>query len=277
MTDIDFDELDKAINSLVSSDSKQPAPAGDTAPAPVAQPAPTAPVIPPRQTPAPQPQPTAGDNRVPGRFMDVMHPSSDMRPGVNVPERNTRQGVTITPPAPAEATVQPADPTPVEAPVQASPSMPQPIAASSIPTTPFLKDAQVEKRPLGGPIQPPASEENKLEESTEQSSDTDTPLPAELQPNVLSLESDNPQAQIEEDSFTATPLSPVVQPHSQDQPIASNQDSIAPAYNAGVYQQGLAHPPKKKAGWLWILWIVIILIAGVGAGAAMYFFVLPLL
>ncbi len=275
MTDIDFDELDKAINSLVSGDSKKGTATATIPATPVAPVEPAVPVLTPAPaTPAASPTPSltvpTPPSRPQGRFMDVVHPSSDMRPGLNIPDRSPREGITITPPSAPEPVIPKPEPEPAEDPpapqdTPVEPAVPVPTPTPVATESPFLKDAKVEKRPLGG-----------LSEAVERTPDTDSPLPDELQPDVLSLESDNPQNQTMGDTISTELSNPIVQSHTQDLP-ADNQENPEPMYNAGTYQPVLSHPAKKKAGWLWVLWIVIILLAGVGAGAAMYFFVLPLL
>lgn len=97
-----------------------------------------------------------------GRFMDVVHPSSDMTTAATGVVR--RKSVSIAPLS-EQLTVEPFDeePAPVREPAFAkNPSqMPEPIeleapaeeedfAFEPAQTSPFLSDAQVQKRPLGG-------------------------------------------------------------------------------------------------------------------------------
>jgi hypothetical protein len=56
----------------------------------------------------------------------------------------------------------------------------------------------------------------------------------------------------------------------KEQPSSGEKESGA-IYDTDTYHQPLAHPAKKKSGWLWVLWIVLILIVGAGAGVALYF------
>ncbi len=69
MKDIDFDELDRAVNSVLSSDEPVA-----VAPESAEEPAPEAPVESSTST-----LPSPAERRRKGRFMDVVHPSSDMR------------------------------------------------------------------------------------------------------------------------------------------------------------------------------------------------------
>jgi hypothetical protein len=79
--DLDFDELDRAVNSLVASES------GSSA-TPEAKEKTLNLTIPP-------PPPLAG-RRSTGKFMDVVRPSSNIRQTLATPERASRQGTTIT-------------------------------------------------------------------------------------------------------------------------------------------------------------------------------------
>jgi hypothetical protein len=187
MTELDFDELDKAVSSLMTEDK-----ADDT---PLVSDSPSTPLP---QTPQPttQPQTPSPAVRRRGQFMDVIHPSSDMRQA-STPV--SRQAAAITPPivqkAPLDATPpihdelvssQVEDDTaPHDTPhtsetlptmedtstASADESKPQesahsgditlddmPADISALPTpddnplvSPFLPDAKVEKRPLGMP------------------------------------------------------------------------------------------------------------------------------
>ena len=180
MTELDFDELDKAVSSLMNDGSEGDAPKSDanTTPTPVV-PAPSAPV--PASSPA---------MRRRGQFMDVMHPSSNMR---QTPAPVTHQAVAITPPMVSEAVTP--DNTPItddvspipspeltseqpmleqedtssswtepseettegtplqeEVPAMSPESNPNTELTDDSLTSPFLPDAKVEKRPLGEPL-----------------------------------------------------------------------------------------------------------------------------
>lgn len=74
MQDIDFDEIDRAVNSITNSSTD--AQINST---PVAHATPEVSVSP-ASSPLPTPAPSPAARRSSGRFMDVVHPSSDMRP-----------------------------------------------------------------------------------------------------------------------------------------------------------------------------------------------------
>lgn len=132
MTELDFDELDKAVNDLMS-DTGEPAPAADTvvsAPAPVAAvPTPAAaPVAATSDTAATPPStapatpPLAVKRR--GRFMDVMGPAP--QPAASPAPTVQREGVAIASPSPDEPALAPAP----EPPVTAEPA---PVAMPELP------------------------------------------------------------------------------------------------------------------------------------------------
>ncbi len=189
MTEFDFDELDKAVNNLMSNvhtNKRNPAlddpedkvvslgePSSESAPV------------------TPEPSPETSLAAVPaaspslavkrrGQFMDMIHPSSDMK---SAPQKISRVGTVIAPIAPALA------PEPSQSPVEDAPALEAAIPATSPVTpevqitpeatpqetlsaeaspplvadeptpeplpaplsSPFLPDAKPEKRPLGNP------------------------------------------------------------------------------------------------------------------------------
>lgn len=56
----------------------------------------------------------------------------------------------------------------------------------------------------------------------------------------------------------------------REQPSSGETESGA-IYDTDAYHQPLSHPAKKSSGWWWVLWILLILIVGVGAGVGLYF------
>jgi hypothetical protein len=310
MKDIDFDELDRAVNSLIGPNSTSSAakPAVVTAtPAPVSVPVVPAPAGPlPTLNPADQLHaapvaPPLAQRRSSGRFMDVVHPSSDMRTSPVPPRPTVHTEMTITPPSSATLAPEPAmEP---KEPVVVSPDLidvPTPLTeevedAPSPLESPFLSDAKVEKRPLGAfstetptpvpvPVtpQPEAPKPEIVEEAadkTDHPMEKDTPLPAELQDNLLSIEANEDTASKKDatpdpiptiafpTAATSIPTQYAEQPSTGDQPTGA-------VFNTEAYKKPMAHP-KKKSGWLVVLWIFLLLIVGAGVGAAIYFFVLP--
>lgn len=127
------------------------------------------------ETPAAAPVAAAVQKRG-GRFMDVVHPSSDMKTASKSDKPEVRhKGVTIAAPSESEMAIShtkndnlPSSVDPVEALVNneepedlvgEEKTGPEPLSS------PFLADAKVEKRPLGGETKPDVHE--KPEESNE--------------------------------------------------------------------------------------------------------------
>lgn len=390
MKDLDFDELDRAVNSLMtdaakSDDSKPeetektlditPTLSADTPPSfekleeataevtktptpSVEAPKPAAPAAKPVPAPAaPASRPPLAARRG-GRFMDVVHPSSDMKKTTTPTHSVSRQGTTIAPAVAASQPPKPAVEAPadvLETPVEKTPEVPQkpveqphepaaPVSewpdplemadfktdtptpekeetASDEPfvvlqpekedatkplTSPFLPDTKVEKRPLGSSAPTPAEEPDrapspdaKLEPMTVSDPNAQLPadpveavtteLPEEFQDDLVAVEADTshqealnaqaaektsampmPTAAPQEDE-KLLPAGPTSIPQQyREEPSTGDKDSGA-IYDTDTYHQPLAHPAKKKSGWMWVLWIAIILVLGAGGGAALYF------
>lgn len=124
--------------------------------------------------------------------------------------------------------------------------------------------------------------------------DSDTPMPAELQGDVLSLESDEipvpttPAVPVSAVTPTASvsaaaPVSTEGAPMSIVQQYREKASTATPAsgaiYDTEAYHKPLT--PKKKSsknhGLVITLWVIALIIVGAGVGAAVYYFVLPLL
>lgn len=173
MQDIDFDEIDRAVNSVTNTAPEVtpvvPEPTGE----PLSQPVAPVPAV-----------PSPAVRRSSGRFMDVVHPSSDMRPltgsrspapsapslhreevaerdevvepreaieAISQPEPTAAPSTAFHWPDPIdsdEATLQPAPEVSEESPVVPEPEEVKNEDASPL-ESPFLTDAKVEKRPLG--------------------------------------------------------------------------------------------------------------------------------
>jgi hypothetical protein len=289
--DIDFDELDRAVSS-----ASAPTPPADTTPSDSV-------TVTNRSTPRPDVSPTPAARRSSGRFMDVVHPSSDMRTSTSAPERSSPR--------------EPEDEKPEERSVERTSDWPDPLdfngfnasepekteeapaleSAPSEPETPqplespFLSDTKVEKRPLGAfsSTETPAAnepdtllleapDEELLTAKTEEKAE-EVPTPEPVVEEVIKEETPQP---VIEPTPEPTPVPEVPQgPTSitqqyKEQPSTADQPSGA-IYDAETYHQPLTHTAKKKSGALVIVWILALILVGAGAGAAVYFFVLPML
>lgn len=290
----------------------------DTAPAPVSVPTPglmTQPVGGLPTIPIVAPMPVV-EKPSTGRFMDVVHPSSNMRNTLVMPERTPNQMVVkpvVQPPAiQSPITPIPMKSTPPEIKMpdfdkdedadidRISNDITNTLSQSSNEPldTPFLSGTKVEKRPLGAfstePTPPPVmnpmmnppfqssfqADRNNTNQNMK-SSEINTPLPAELQSDLLSIESDTVQPEKANVMNTPAPINtsqPTVATsipqQYQEQPSSGDKNNGA-IYDTNAYHKAMISPVKKKSGWTWVIWIVILLVVSAGAGAAVYFFVLP--
>lgn len=311
MSDFDFDELDRAVNGVISDDSSLSdatvAPATDTP-----QPA-TVNEAPASAKPAPSVAPAV--RRSSGRFMDVVHPSSDMRSGASTPQVARRQPVVVQPPAPV---VEESTPDPIDT----LEDWQKPLES------PFLPDTKVEKRPLGGSNEAPSIAEFDALELLE--APDDPRIEAHVMPDpidfatqsvdepehVESIVEETPAEPISEvfpeiatepealEEIIETPKTPVVEkahdsvgygqgafqveetpevpvgPSSISQQYTEQPSSTPESgaiYDTEAYHQPLTPVTKKKSGVWVILWIILIVLLGGGAGAAFYFYVMPML
>lgn len=314
MADFDFDELDKAVTNALGGTSSQP----DT-PKPVSTPTPVESTQVPTPVVAEPVRPIVEESLVAprgvpaarrgasGRFMDVVHPSSDMRKPSEVPAVK-RTAATIQPPA------QPSQPEPQQAEIADS------LAGDDLQfendwttplESPFLPDAKVEKRPLGG--EAPTSAEFDPSELLE--APDDPRLEAHTMPDPIDFVQNSTVETVEDTPIETAPEAkpavveekkpdaPLFEPVADSgygagsfQPAAELEEPIGPTsisqqyvekpaetkqsgaiYDTESYHRPLAHVPKKKSGAWIILWIVLLIALGGGAGAAVYFYVLPML
>ena len=272
--DFDFEALDEVVNSaLTGSASSAPAPE-----APKATPVPTAP---PRvinrsmadDDSGPGHSVSPASRRSAGRFMDMVHPSSDMKQqGMGAPAVSP----SFTKPAPIVPKPVPPAPRP-QAPIA------RPVAPVVIPPkeeekpleSPFLPDAVVEKRPLGSPATAQRSavpdflsgpkeellefpEEPRIEPKIEEPVREVEPKVEEKTPEVL------------QDYSSATEVTDLPR-HDGPRP------KTGALYDTESYHQPAPVARKKSGPWMIIMWLVLLALLGAAAGVAVYMFVLPLL
>jgi len=129
--------------------------------------------------------------------------------------------------------------------------------------------------------------------------DVEPILPAELQNDLMAVEADNgvdthipdrepstsadskldkedvavpskPVASKSEASVVSNGPTSIPQQYREE---PSTGDTVSGAiYDTDTYHQPLSHPVKKKSGWLWVVWILLIVLVGAGIGAALFFF-----
>ncbi len=347
--DIDFDELDRAVNSVISKNNFSNDNSSATTPVlsdesttnivPEQRPTPDVPVFPNRQTIS---RPATG------RFMDMVHSSSNMR--VSVPERPALRPVSS--PIPTTPIVNAPVPSLTDNTMKNDNSdvdidrisdeidKTLSVNANEVQESPFLSGAKVEKRPLNAfvsqqSIDQTASTEPikvaQVDDMLGSQEKVETPLPAELQNDLLSIEAsevakmdeiaipddiegDSPETTDSQDityeSEAESPYTPTEQNNIVDReettdnivsdlstkltspstqnPIAATsipqqytelpsteEKEIGSIYDTNSYHKAMAPLPKKKSGWMWVIWIALLMIVSVGAGVAVYFFVLP--
>ena len=306
MSDIDFDELDRAVNSAtVGGDTPAFKPVVQT---PIVPEAPTinrvertslSPLSPGSST-APGATPVSiapAARRSSGRFMDMVHPSSDMRsqaPNTTIGNRPERVPQ-VKPEAPVLVTAEP-------------PAWNEPLES------PFLADAKVEKRPLGGGdaiateadaivdsfdfqglLDEPEEELLEAPELQERIEATTLPDPIDFATMAVAADKIEEFATIQEptpeleivteqpallsqalQTAVEQPIGPTsITPQYKEQ-ASSNQESGA-MYDTESYHQAVTAPIKKKSGWFTVLWILLLVLLGAGGGWAVYTYVLPML
>ena len=315
MSDFDYDELDKAMNSLDGDDSKLISSVNDSD-----EPARSEkPILKTVSVGGRAPEPSFAGRRSSGRFMDVVHPSSDMRAKsrktpllLEAPDDSSSEKLierhydskpdSTNEPKPTEQIHSQPDSKPdagEDADIEKlSADIDKTLGAQSekVLETPFIPDVSVEKRPLGAFSVDKADEssppENTLKgfgmDINNQSLDvlSNTSLPAELQSDLLSIESDTVGNKVpaEETAPTepekdtkkaeAEPIPTVSIPQQYQEKVTTTDQKVAPIYdNVQSYNKALLFPAKNKS-WRWVIWIGLLIFIGAGIGVAAYFFLL---
>lgn len=320
MSDIDFEELDQAVSNIMSNvdttkrnsslddpedivvtlgddtlEVQSPPESAVTEPQTSAELAVEAPVV-----AAAVAAPALAMKRR-GQFMDVMHPSSDMKTTKLV----KREGLAIVAApndvAPVAPTVAAVSPTPIveELPVPEESEYDSSTQESPL-VSPFLPDTKPEKRPLGGATDTAAAREAAVGTELPGELTTDpSVLPEELTTDIMAIE-----------STVSTAIEPITVPEAvepvepqpvkndasaeqvaevSDEPIAvpaggsiAQQYSEAPSsgdqtngsiYDTTNYHQPIesAAPVKKKSSVVkWILISIGLLLLGAGGGVVYF-------
>jgi hypothetical protein len=315
MSDFDFDELDKAVTGAISSDETDASEASLSSATlqDVEQPAA---VVPAEQKAAP------AARRSSGRFMDVVHPSSDMRtrttpavvPASSSPKQSFIPPVTKSEEVVSTPSVESEDDSDIDA---LSDSLDAAVGEWTKPLeSPFLSDAKVEKRPLGGVGPEPSfslleapEEELKLEAPEEElllEASLPDPIDFAAQQAALSSETEDTgvekvtpepadEPEIEQISQPETPeaaavvLEPVAIEEPKEEPVgpasitqqytevASSTQQSGAIYDTENYHKPLTPVAKNHSSVLTIVWIIILVILGAAAGVGFYLFVLLML
>lgn len=308
MTDIDFEELDRAVQSAIDDFSEESSPS-TVEPSPAVSEEPVASSL----EPAPKKQffsnPRPAANRPVSkqntRSLDSFssaNSSVELTPTVKrekvVPEAKRGPIIDVVNPLKrnpvkelrnhtAEPTIAPI----IEPAEEPTPEIFDPIAVEleeKIKESPFIDNLKVDKRPLGAFST--ESNDKKVELPEEPKAPVETPtyiggvdeaseLPAELQQDVLAIESTGMIHEQEPLSDENVGLKEATK-NTQALANALNEDSKTKTenvnteetvYTSEAYTKPLAHPQKKKTGWFSVVLIVLLLIVGVAAGAAIYY------
>lgn len=170
--------------------------------------------------------------------------------------------------------------------------------------TPFIDGSTIEKRPLGAfsvdttntDASLLSTSEAPVETETEDTVDATEPPFIEAESEVMSVEATGaiflkPEAQTPIDAeivpeelkgdIVAVEATPAEAPSTlaggsiqqqYTEKIQPSGDESTPVFDTTQYHQPIKHTPKEKSGWTTVVLIILFIIAGVGAGAAVYFF-----
>lgn len=210
MTDIDFDELDQAVNTIMKNSGNTPVPrtseTSDDVEATTPEATPVSVTTTPTAEPAPEAQPSTTSANIPpkrqGRFMDVVHPSSDMKSATaSLPIK--RLGVTITPPSDSDDNHEESD----TSEVSNEPSQPETTEAETpvVNTTTELATEEEVAPMWPDPIDTAQSQELASAPSDETPDESDTPSPT-----------DDISDDTSEDIPTPEPATPLTSPFLPD-------------------------------------------------------------
>lgn len=169
--------------------------------------------------------------------------------------------------------------------------------------TPFVADASPEKRPLGAysatsptpaaadevvledptpdtmPIVEPVTETAVLPQEATTAASTEEEVPEELHQDIVAVESQGvqPEAPSLVPEVAAEPATPapaangaITQQYKETAPVAT--DAVAPVFDTETYHKPIQHTAKNRSGAMTIIWIVVLIVLGVGGGTAFYYF-----
>lgn len=245
------------------------------------------PVTPVAQTPAvsaastsPVSDATASKPPSSGRFMDVVHPSSDMR-GTSAPSGSSNAPPRLVGPVPPMSSPGTSIDTPT---VSSLP--PAEVAVAS----PFLADAKVEKRPLGGepPTGGPAVASDAETATTTVGDTMNVDFDNAVEDETLGVKTNDQQRTLNPVDFTSEVTNQEKQIQSiesafdagvQEQTIRSVEsgDTEKMSQSAGATSaQSVIRAPKQRSGWgIVVIITVVIVLSVIAAGAAYLFVVKP--
>jgi hypothetical protein len=262
MQDIDFDEIDRAVSSVTNQNTR-----GASVPEAVRS---TPREFTPFSAPVPAPvavEPSPAMRRSSGRFMDVVHPSSDMRPTSSSPVVTRDEPIRSTvPPRVVVAEPEPSStesndtgfqwPDTIDTPMPTDTVVPHTenavIEDDSPLESPFLSGTKIEKRPLGAF----STAEPEVDAAPIEEVDEFAPIMSELQgvqqstvvvdPEMASVESELPR-ELHDDLLMleahGTPEEePAAQPAEQQQAIIVQNALATPTSITQQYKEQSSAP-----------------------------------
>jgi hypothetical protein len=148
-------------------------------------------------------------------------------------------------------------------------------------TSPFIADAKVDKRPLGTATPFPESVATPDTPQPAPVIASTEPLPAELNTDVMALESSSTPVDVKKPEVSTDNVSEPEAPKSNlpgsipqqyaEQPSTSNV-SNSPIYDTSTHHQPLDGGVQKSSPMKWIILGLVLLIVGALAGAAYFYF-----
>lgn len=152
--------------------------------------------------------------------------------------------------------------------------------------SPFLPDAKVDKRPLGGVELPDAMSEEEttpvdtLDLAPAADDAPGAPMPAELASDLTAIEAQEastttvPTAEeVSAPSETSAPSvaaatgpTSIARQYKEQPRTASEDDEAGAIFDPGTYQAPVEHPAKKSSGWGWVIACVLIIVLATVAG-----------
>lgn len=166
--------------------------------------------------------------------------------------------------------------------------------APALSGSPFLADAKVEKRPLGGAVNDelvaqPLAEAPDL--PAPEPEPENAPVPEELQNDLTAIETGSVattvthendstdlavdltskvEASVETPAPVAGPTS-IARQYKEQPRTASENDESGAIFDPQTYQQPIEHPAKKSSGWGWVIAIIVIVLLAVAAAVGAWF------
>lgn len=154
-----------------------------------------------------------------------------------------------------EAAQLPADPTEI-APLQ----LPEELSGDLV-----ALEADANTAAVTPDVQPDAS---PVAEAIEPSQKPHEPVVDAVDDSAISSQTSKAVPDPEEKLLPSGPIS-IPQQYREEPSTGDKQNGSI--YDTDTYHQPLSHPAKKKSGWMWVIWIVVILIVGAGCGVALYY------